>query len=420
MGYRPSGLFSPGFWLESTGFVFSTTGTVLTMVYSTAFRPLLLPLLLIFTWLALGWTAAHAQAIPPAPQVPVRGYVLMDYQSGNILAEMNSNERMEPASITKLMTGYVIYQALKSGKIRLEDPVTISEKAWRTQGSKMFIQVGSQVSVEDLLMGMVVQSGNDATVALAEHVAGSEETFVKLMNQEAERLGLTNSHFVNTPGMPDPNHYMSARDIAVLSRAIIREFPEHYARYSVGSFKYNNIEQQNRNELLLKDPSVDGIKTGHTQSAGYCLAASAKRDDTRLISVVLGAQKMRERFQATQTLLNYGFSFFESRKLYDPSAPIVTARIWKGEDSELPLGVTQGLYVTVPKGQAPQVSTTTTVQPTIIAPVQKDQPFGEIVVKVGEQEVSRTPLVALKDVPESGWFGRMIDAILMFFYSLFN
>jgi D-alanyl-D-alanine carboxypeptidase (penicillin-binding protein 5/6) len=420
MGYRPSGLFSPGFWLESTGFVFSTTGTVLTMVYSTAFRPLLLPLLLIFTWLALGWTAAHAQAIPPAPQVPVRGYVLMDYQSGNILAEMNSNERMEPASITKLMTGYVIYQALKSGKIRLEDPVTISEKAWRTQGSKMFIQVGSQVSVEDLLMGMVVQSGNDATVALAEHVAGSEETFVKLMNQEAERLGLTNSHFVNTPGMPDPNHYMSARDIAVLSRTIIREFPEHYARYSVGSFKYNNIEQQNRNELLLKDPSVDGIKTGHTQSAGYCLAASAKRDDTRLISVVLGAQKMRERFQATQTLLNYGFSFFESRKLYDPSAPIVTARIWKGEDSELPLGVTQGLYVTVPKGQAPQVSTTTTVQPTIIAPVQKDQPFGEIVVKVGEQEVSRTPLVALKDVPESGWFGRMIDAILMFFYSLFN
>jgi D-alanyl-D-alanine carboxypeptidase (penicillin-binding protein 5/6) len=420
MGYRPSGLFSPGFWLESTGFVFSTTGTVLTMVYSTAFRPLLLPLLLIFTWLALGWTAAHAQAIPPAPQAPVRGYVLMDYQSGNILAEMNSNERMEPASITKLMTGYVIYQALKSGKIRLEDPVTISEKAWRTQGSKMFIQVGSQVSVEDLLMGMVVQSGNDATVALAEHVAGSEETFVKLMNQEAERLGLTNSHFVNTPGMPDPNHYMSARDIAVLSRAIIREFPEHYARYSVGSFKYNNIEQQNRNELLLKDPSVDGIKTGHTQSAGYCLAASAKRDDTRLISVVLGAQKMRERFQATQTLLNYGFSFFESRKLYDPSAPIVTARIWKGEDSELPLGVTQGLYVTVPKGQAPQVSTTTTVQPTIIAPVQKDQPFGEIVVKLGEQEVSRTPLVALKDVPESGWFGRMIDAILMFFYSLFN
>ncbi len=389
------------------------------MAYLTAFRSLLLPLLLILTWLALGWTAVHAQTIPPPPSMPVRGYILMDYQSGNILAEMKGDERMEPASITKLMTGYVIYNALKSGKIRLEDQVTISEKAWRTQGSKMFIKVGSQVSVEDLLMGMVVQSGNDATVALAEHVAGSEETFVKLMNQEAQQLGLTNSHFVNTPGMPDPNHYMSARDIAVLSRAIIREFPEHYARYSVSSFKYNNIEQQNRNQLMMTDRSVDGIKTGHTQSAGYCLAASAKRDGTRLISVVLGAQKMSERFQATQTLLNYGFSFFESHKLYDPSAPIVTARIWKGEDSELPLGVAQGLYVIIPKGQAPQVSTTTTVQPTIIAPVQKDQPFGEIVVKVGEQEVSRLPLVALKDVPESGWFGRMIDSILMFFSSLF-
>lgn len=388
-------------------------------MHLTALRPLLLPLLLILTWLALGWTAAHAQAIPPPPQWPVRGYVLMDYQSGNLLAELKSDERMEPASITKLMTGYVIYQALKSDKIRLDDQVTISEKAWRTQGSKMFIKIGSQVSVEDLLMGMVVQSGNDATVALAEHVAGSEETFAKLMNQEAERLGMKNSHFVNAPGMPDPNHYMSARDIAILTRVIIQEFPEHYARYSVRSFKYNNIEQQNRNRLLLTDASVDGVKTGHTESAGYCLVSSAKRNDTRLIGVVLGAQKEKERFQASQALLNYGFSFFESRKLYDPSAPIVTARIWKGEESELPLGIAQGLYVTVPKGQAQQVSTTTTVQPTIIAPVQKGQPLGEIVVKVGEQEVSRTPLVALQEVPESGWFGRMIDSILMFFSSLF-
>ncbi|HOW76099.1 MAG TPA: D-alanyl-D-alanine carboxypeptidase family protein [Candidatus Competibacteraceae bacterium] len=388
-------------------------------MYLTALRPLLLPFLLIFTWLALGWTAAYAQAIPPPPQVPVRGYILMDYQSGNILANMKGDERMEPASITKLMTGYVIYQALKSGKIHLNDQVTISEKAWRTQGSKMFVKIGSQVSVEDLLMGMVVQSGNDATVALAEHVAGSEETFVKLMNQEAERLGMKSSHFTNAPGMPDPNHYMSARDIAVLSRAIIQEFPEHYTRYSVRSFKYNNIEQQNRNRLLLTDASVDGVKTGHTESAGYCLVSSAKRNDTRLIGVVLGAQKEKERFQASQALLNYGFSFFESRKLYDPNASIVTARVWKGQESELPLGVPQGLYVTVPKGQAPQVSTTTTVQPSIIAPVQKGQPLGEIVVKVGEQEVSRTPLVALQEVPESGWFGRMIDSILMFFSSLF-
>ncbi len=393
------------------------------MSYSISARLFNLPAVLIFAWLTLSGTGAHAQeaqTIPPPPQVPVRGYILIDYQSGNILAEMKSDERMEPASITKLMAGYVIYKALRSGKIHLNDQVTISEKAWRTGGSKMFVKVGSQVSVEDLLMGMVVQSGNDATVALAEHVAGSEETFVKLMNQEAERLGLVSSHFANAPGMPDPNHYMSARDIAVLTRAIIQEFPEQYTRYSVRSFKYHNIEQQNRNRLLLTDASVDGVKTGHTESAGYCLVSSAKRNDTRLIGVVLGAQKERERFQASQSLLNYGFSFFESHKLYDADMPIVTASLWKGQDNELPLGVIQGLYVTVPKGQAPRVSTVTSVQPVIVAPIQKGQPFGEIVVRFGEQDVSKVPLVALKDVPESGWFGRMIDSILLFFYSLFN
>ena len=389
------------------------------MPYSNVVRTLFLPFFAV-ALLMLGWAAARAEPIPPPPQVPVRGYILLDHQSGNVLAEMKSDERMEPASITKLMTGYVIYKALKSGKIHLNDQVTISEKAWRTSGSKMFIKLGTQVSMEDLLMGMVVQSGNDATVALAEHVAGSEETFVKLMNQEAERLGMKNSHFTNAPGLPDPNHYMSARDIATLTQALIRDFPDQYARYSVRSFKYNNIEQQNRNRLLLTDSSVDGVKTGHTESAGYCLVSSAKRDDTRLIGVVLGAQKEKERFQASQALLNYGFSFFESRKLHDANAPIVTARIWKGQENELPLGVIYPLYVTVPKGQAAQVSTTTTVQPTIIAPVQKDQSFGEIVVKLGDQEVSRTPLVALKEVPESGWFGRMIDAILLFFHSLFS
>ena len=389
------------------------------MPYLNRIRTLFSPLLA-FVLMSLIGVAVRAQTIPPPPQMPVRGYVLMDYQSGNLLADLKGEERMEPASITKLMTAYVIYQALASGKIRLQDQVTISEKAWRTPGSKMFVKVGSQVSVEDLLMGVVVQSGNDATVALAEYVAGSEETFVKLMNQEAERLGLTNSHFVNASGLPDPNHYMSARDIAVLTRALIREFPDQYTRYSVRSFKYNNIEQQNRNRLMLQDPTVDGVKTGHTQSAGYCLVASAKRDDTRLISVVLGSERERDRFQASQTLLNYGFSFFESRKLYDAETAIVEPRIWKGQENRLPLGVTYPLYVTVPKGQAPQVSTTTIVQPHIVAPAQKGQAFGEIAVRLGEQEVSRTPLVALREVPESGWFGRMIDAILLFFYSLFN
>jgi D-alanyl-D-alanine carboxypeptidase (penicillin-binding protein 5/6) len=389
------------------------------MPYSNIVRTLFLPFF-VFTLLTLGWTSARAEPIPPLSPLPVRGYILLDHQSGNVLAEMKGDERMEPASITKLMTAYVIYKALKSGKIHLNDQVTISEKAWRTTGSKMFVKLGTQVSVEDLLMGMVVQSGNDATVALAEHVAGSEETFAKLMNQEAERLGLKNSHFTNAPGMPDPNHYMSARDIAVLTRALIQEFPDQYVRYAVRSFKYNNIEQQNRNRLLLTDASVDGVKTGHTESAGYCLVSSAKRNDTRLIGVVLGAQKERERFQASQALLNYGFSFFESRKLYDANTPIITTRIWKGQENELPLGVVQPLYVTVSKGQAPQVSTTTTVQPTIIAPAQKDQTFGEITVKLGDREVSKTPLVALRDVPESGWFGRMIDSILLFFHSLFN
>ncbi|MFO1420747.1 MAG: D-alanyl-D-alanine carboxypeptidase family protein [Candidatus Competibacteraceae bacterium] len=391
------------------------------MSHSTAFRPLLLPLLLIFAWLNLDWTAARAaEAIPPPPQVPVRAYVLMDHQSGNLLANVKGDERMEPASITKLMTAYVVYKALKSGKIHLDDKVTITEKAWKTPGSKMFVKVGTQVPVEDLLMGMVVQSGNDATVALAEHVAGSEETFAKLMNQEAERLGMKNSHFTNAPGLPDANHYMSARDIAVLTRALIQDFPDQYARYSVRSFKYNNIEQQNRNRLLLTDSSVDGVKTGHTDTAGYCLVSSAKRNDTRLIGVVLGADKEKDRFQASQALLNYGFSFFESRKLYDANTPIVTTRIWKGQENQLPLGVTQALYVTVPKGQAPQVNTTTAVQPTIVAPARKDQTFGEITVRLGDQEVGKTPLVALKEVPESGWFGRMIDSILLFFYSLFH
>ncbi|MBK8510305.1 MAG: D-alanyl-D-alanine carboxypeptidase family protein [Candidatus Competibacter sp.] len=389
------------------------------MPYSTKAPILLVPFLMIALLLA-GWTPARAEPIPPPPQLPVKGYVLMDYQSGNLLANLKGDERMEPASITKLMTGYVIYKALKAGKIHLDDKVTISEKAWKTAGSKMFVKVGSQVSVEDLLMGMVVQSGNDATVALAEHVAGSEETFVKLMNQETERLGLKSSHFTNAAGLPDPNHYMSARDIALLARSLIQDFPEHYARYSVRGFKYNNIEQENRNRLLFTDSSVDGVKTGHTESAGYCLVSSAKRNDTRLIGVVLGATKEKDRFQASQALLNYGFSFFESRKLHDANAPIVTARIWKGKESELPLGVVHPLYVTVPKGQAPQVSITTSVQPKLIAPAQKDQPFGEIVVKLGDQEVSKTPLVALKEVPQSGWFGRLIDSIMMFFYYLFH
>jgi D-alanyl-D-alanine carboxypeptidase (penicillin-binding protein 5/6) len=276
------------------------------------------------------------------------------------------------------------------------------------------------VSVEELLMGMVVQSGNDATVALAEYVAGSEENFTKLMNYEAERLGLRDSHFTNATGLPDPNHYMSAHDIATLARALIRDFPEQYSLYSVRSFRYNNIEQPNRNRLLFTDPSVDGIKTGHTESAGYCLVSSSRRDNNRLVSVVLGASKDKERFSASQTLLNYGFSFFESRKLQDADIPIVVSRIWKGRESQLPLGLESPLYITVPKDQAPQVNTISAVEKKIVAPVYKNQKCGELIVKFDDQEVNRVPLVALRTVSESSWFGRLMDSILMFFYYIFN
>lgn len=385
------------------------------MRHLTAFRPLVF-----FPLLLLGLSfSAWAETIPDPPQLPVHSYVLMDYHSGKILVESHSDERAEPASITKLMTGYVIYGNLREGHVKLDDQVTISEKAWRTEGSRMFVNVGTKVPLEDLLLGMIVQSGNDATVALAEHVAGSESAFADLMNQQAAKLGLTNSHFINSPGLPDPNHYTTARDIALLLRAIIKEFPEDYKRYSVREYTYNNITQPNRNRLLGLDDSVDGGKTGHTKPAGYCLAVSAQRGDMRLISVVLGAKTERERVSATQTLLNYGYRFFESRKLYEANKPLTEARIWKGKENKLPLGLSEDLYVTTPKGRAQEVTTALKVNPLIEAPVQKGAPFGSVVATLGADTLSDTPLVALQDVAEAGFFGRLWDQIVRFFSSLF-
>lgn len=363
-----------------------------------------------------------AQETPPLPPLPVRSYILEDFASGTVLAESNPDVRVEPASITKLMTGYLIYQAIKEGKVKLDDMVTISERAWRTGGSRMYVQVGTQVKVDDLLLGMVVQSGNDATVALAEHLAGSEAAFAEMMNREAARLGMTNSHFMNAPGLPDPNHYMSARDIATLVRAIIQDFPQDYGRYSVREFTYNKITQPNRNPLLGKDPSVDGVKTGHTQSAGYCLAASAKRDNMRLISVVLGAKTEKERFFISQTLLNYGFLNFISRTLYAAAAPLTEVPVWKGEIGYLPLGVTQPLAVALPKNNA-QVELKTEMRindAILIAPVAQGTPLGTVTVVNGEKALSEAPLVALRNVAEAGFFGRLWDSILLFFYSLFH
>jgi D-alanyl-D-alanine carboxypeptidase (penicillin-binding protein 5/6) len=345
----------------------------------------------------------------------------MDFHSGKVLAEMHSDERMEPASITKLMTGYVIYHQLKEGRLRLIDPVTVSEKAWRTEGSRTFVNVGSKVGLEDLLMGMIVQSGNDASVALAEHVAGSESAFAEMMNQEAAKLGLTNTHFMNATGLPDPNHYTTAHDIATLMWALIKQFPEDYKRYSVREFTYNNITQPNRNRLLGLDESVDGGKTGHTSSAGYCLVVSARRDDTRLISVVLGAKTEKDRVNATQALLNYGFRFFETHKLYEGNKPLTETRLWLGEFNKLPLGLSEDLYITTPSGRFQEVSSSLHVNPNPIkAPVRKGMAYGNVVVTLGQDTLADIPLVALQDIPEAGFIGRLWDRILLFFYSLFN
>jgi D-alanyl-D-alanine carboxypeptidase (penicillin-binding protein 5/6) len=381
-----------------------------------------MPLLLKILVCLSVFLASLAQAEPPpeVPELPVRNYVLMDFHSGRILAQRGGDERADPASITKLMTGYVIYKSLQEGRIQLNDPVTISETAWRTGGSRMFVELGSKVPVEDLLLGMVVQSGNDATVALAEHVAGSESAFAALMNKEGAALGLANSHFVNSTGLPDPGHYMTARDIATLAYALIRDFPEDYGRYSIRDFTYNNITQHNRNRLLASDESVDGVKTGFTEAAGFCLAASAKRGDMRLISVVLGAKKESDRFNASQTLLNHGFRFFETHKLYDANQALAEARIWGGEIDDLPLGLTETLYVTIPKGRYQEMQAALQMNSDIEAPVQKGVPLGKIVVTLGQETVNEVPLVALRDVAEAGFFGRLIDRIMRGIYALFG
>ncbi|MEE4378294.1 MAG: D-alanyl-D-alanine carboxypeptidase family protein [Candidatus Competibacteraceae bacterium] len=363
---------------------------------------------------------ALAQVTPAVPELPVRHYLLMDFHSGRLLAESGGDERAEPASITKLMTGYIVYKNLREGHIKSDDLVTISENAWRTGGSRMFVELGSKVPVEDLIMGMVVQSGNDATVALAEYIAGSESAFAALMNQQAAELGLTGSHFMNATGWPDPEHYMTTRDIAMLAYSLIRDFPDEYVKYSVQSFTYNNITQYNRNRLLTQDPSVDGIKTGHTESAGYCLAASAKREDMRLISVVLGADKKRDRFSASQTLLNHGFRFFETHKLYDGNQPLTEVRVWAGETNELPIGLQQTLYTTVPRGRYEEMKAALRVNPNIEAPVQKGMQLGSVVVTLGDETITEVPLVALENVAEAGFFGRIYDQAMRAVYSLFD
>jgi D-alanyl-D-alanine carboxypeptidase (penicillin-binding protein 5/6) len=353
--------------------------------------------------------------IPDPPTIAARSHLLVDHNSGAVIAESNADERMEPASLTKILTAYVVFRELVGGNLALSDEALVSEKAWRTGGSKMFIEVGKRVTVEDLLKGMIIQSGNDASVALAEHVAGSEETFAELMNTHAQRLGMTNSHFTNATGLPDPEHYTTARDMVLVTAATIREFPDYYAWYAEKEFDFNGIKQPNRNRLLWRDASVDGVKTGHTEAAGYCLVASAERDAMRLISVVMGSAGEEARAQASLALLNYGFRFFESHKLYPGGQPVERLRVWMGSVEELPVGPAEDVYATIPRRKYDKLSARIEPQAEISAPVAKGDTVGHIVLDLEGGEIGRVPLIALEDVAEGGWLQKGIDSVLKWF-----
>jgi D-alanyl-D-alanine carboxypeptidase (penicillin-binding protein 5/6) len=359
---------------------------------------------------------AHASTpVPPPPAVPAKGYVVVDAFSGRILAGNNDVERLEPASLTKLMTAYVVFHALQDGKLRLEQEVPVSEHAWKAEGSRTFLNVGTRVRVDTLIQGMIVQSGNDATIALAEAVAGSESTFAELMNQYAHRIGLSGSHWMNAPGLPDPQHYTTARDIATLSAALIREFPQYYKWYSQRSFTYNNITQQNRNGLLERDPTVDGIKTGHTDAAGYCLAASALRDGMRLVSVVMGTASPKAREDASAALLGYGFNFYETKKLYAAGKPLSTAHVYKVGDP-VTIIVRSDLYATAARGELGNVHSSLTVDPRLVAPLAANTPIGRLKIMLGETVISDVPVYPNGAVEPGNIFRRGIDTIRLWFH----
>jgi len=344
----------------------------------------------------------------------------MDAASGEVLVEHNGDERLPPASLTKLMTAYIATLEIQKGQISDNDMVTVSEKAWRTGGSRMFIQVNTQVSVDDLLHGIIIQSGNDASVAMAEHIAGSEEAFADMMNSTAQRLGMSNTHFVNATGLPHPEHYSSANDMAKLARAIIYEDPAHYAIYAQKEFFWNNIKQPNRNLLLWRDKTVDGLKTGHTEEAGYCLVASAVRDNMRLISVVFGTDSEQARAAETQKLLTYGFRFFETQTFYQKGTELTKAPVWKGATSEVKAGLAEDLTMTMPKGQLKRLQASMTMNPQLTAPIAKGDVIGKVEVKLDDKVVHSADLIALDGVEEGGFFRRMWDSIRLFFYGLFN
>ena len=350
---------------------------------------------------------------PTAPSIAGTAHILQDYDSGHILMSENADERLPPASITKLMTSYVVSQEIHDGNIKLDDEVLISEKAWRMIGSRSFIEVNTKVTVEALLRGMIVQSGNDAAVALAEHVAGSEEVFAQMMNQYAQKLGMVNTNYQNATGLPGPEHYTTAHDIAILSAALIRDFPEHYQWYAEKEYTYNGITQHNRNKLLWRDNTVDGLKTGHTEEAGYCLSASAKRDGMRLIAVVLGTASENARAQEIQKMFNFGFRFFETHQLYAADEAITQTKVWKGQTDQLNLGLAQPLSITVPRGRYKDLQASTNIQQPAVAPVAKGTELGEVEIRLGDEVVATRKLVAVEEVEKGSWWRRILDSLLM-------
>ena len=359
--------------------------------------------------------AAQPTLTPIAPNVNAKAYLLMDAYSGKILASENIDERVAPASLTKMMTSYVVSMALQQGHIHPTDLVTISEAAWKTGGSKMFVKVGDKVSVEDLMQGMIVDSGNDACVAMAEYIAGSQESFVNLMNQQAARLGMKNTHFVDVDGLPDPNHYSTARDMSILARALILDFPEDYKWYSQKWFSYNGIKQPNRNRLLWRDPDIDGIKTGHTNEAGFCLAASGHKNGMRLITIVMGAPSDEMRAQDSQKLLTYGFRFFESHKLYNAEVNLTTTRVWFAQRPQIKVGLAQDLYATLPLGSNKKPTTTMIFTPNLKAPIKKGEVIGQINIVLNDKPIASAPLIALEDLSKAGLWRSLVDHTSLLF-----
>jgi D-alanyl-D-alanine carboxypeptidase (penicillin-binding protein 5/6) len=374
------------------------------------------PVLLFFS-LLIATTAANAEdaeiTTPAAPTIAASGYILMNYNTGKVLAENNADVKLAPASLTKIMSVYVVFREISNGHLHLDDLVTISQKAWETPGSRMFIEVGNQVKVEDLLKGVIIQSGNDASVALAEHIAGDETTFAAMMNQHAERLGMKNSHFEDSNGLPIENHYTTARDLALLTQALIKEFPDYYRWFSQKEFTFNNIVQHNRNQLLSRDETVDGVKTGFTDAAGYCLVASALRNDMRLVSVVMGASSPNARANENQNLLNYGFRFFEAHKLYQGKTSLAEARIWKGDTKNVQLGVAEDLYVSIPRRRYSDLKAVINIDKKITAPVKEGTKLGTVNVTLKDEVVAVKDLIALKSVEQGNIFQRLYDSGMM-------